>query len=161
MKRCVNCARELEDHIRFCPGCGTAQPAGQPQYTQQPQYAPPQPQYAPPQPQVNVNINSNPFGFSDWDGSVLDTFLNSLVASLMITFTCGIATPWAVCYIMKYVVSHAVINGKRLVFNGTGGALFGKWLGWMLLSVITCGIYSLWVTPKMYKWICSNIQFQN
>ena len=49
-----------------------------------------------------------PVAKSTWDGGVLDTFLNSIVASLLITFTCGIGTPWAVCYMMKFVISHAI-----------------------------------------------------
>ena len=166
MKRCVNCGKEIEDHIRFCPGCGTAQPAAQPQpqyAPPQPQYAPPQPQYAPPQPQYAPPQPqyANPMAFSDWDGTVLDTFVNSLVASLIMSFTCGIATPWAVVYMMKYIIGHATIGGKRLVFTGDGGSLFGQWIVWFLLTAVTCGIYSFWVAPKMYKWICSHIQFAN
>ena len=94
---------------------------------------------------------------STWDGGVFDTVVNSIVVSLIISVTCGIATPWAVCYMMKFIVSHAVIDGKRLAFDGTGGQLFGNWIKWFLLTVITCGIYSFWVIPRMYKWVASHI----
>ena len=98
---------------------------------------------------------------STWDGGVLDTVLNSLAASLIISFTCGLATPWAICYMMKFVVGHAIVNGKRLRFDGTGGQLFGNWIKWFLLTVITCGIYSFWVTPRLYKWVVSHIHFED
>ena len=180
MKNCVNCGAQIQDHMKFCQVCGTKQPepAPQPQFQappQQPQYqapqyqAPPQqpqyqaPQYqAPPQPQYQPQpqtppAGAHPFGVSDWDGGVLDTFINSLVASLIISVSCGIATPWAVCYMMKYVADHAIIDGKRVVFTGTGGDLFGQYIKWFLLTIVTCGIYSFWVLPKMYKWVVSHL----
>lgn len=98
-----------------------------------------------------------PVAKSTWDGGVLETFVNSVVASLIISFTCGIGTPWAICYMMKFVISHAIIDGKRLKFDGTGGQLFGNWLKWTILSIITFGIYSFWVIPKMYKWVAGHI----
>ena len=97
---------------------------------------------------------------STWDGGVFDTVVNSIVASLIISVTCGIATPWAVCYMMKFIISHAVIDGKRLSFDGNGGQLFGNWIKWLLLTVITCGIYSFWVIPRMYKWVASHIHVE-
>ncbi len=93
---------------------------------------------------------------STWDGGVLDTVVNSIVASLIMTFTCGIATPWAICYMMKFVIGHVIVDGKRLSFDGNGGQLFGNWIKWFLLTLITCGIYSFWVTPRLYRWIASH-----
>lgn len=98
---------------------------------------------------------------STWDGSVFDTVVNSIAASLICVLTCGIGAPWAICYIMKFVIGHAVIDGKRMRFDGTGGQLFGNWLKWLLLTFITCGIYSFWVTPRLYKWVASHIHTAN
>jgi len=41
-------------------------------------------------------MDNNTIKASRYDGTVLDTFLNSLVACLIITFTLGFATPWAI-----------------------------------------------------------------
>lgn len=98
---------------------------------------------------------------STWDGGVLETIINSIIASLLISLTCGIATPWAICYMMKFIIGHAVIDGKRMSFDGDGMQLFGNWIKWLVLMVITCGIYSFWVIPKMYKWVASHIHAQN
>ena len=95
-----------------------------------------------------------------WDGGVLETFVNSLVASLIISFTLGIGTPWAVCYMTKFILGHCVIDGKRLSFNGKGGSLFGNWIKWFLLTVITCGIYGFWVIPKMYNWVATHTHIE-
>ena len=94
---------------------------------------------------------------STWDGGVFDTIVNSIVASLIISITCGIATPWAICYMMKFIIGHAIIDGKRMKFDGTGGQLFGNWIKWLLLMLVTCGIYSFWVAPRLYKWAASHI----
>lgn len=166
MKHCTKCGKELADHARFCSGCGTSQdvqPGGyqQQSYQQQNTYSAPvqpqQPQYVPPRNQVSPN----PFTGSDWDGTVFDTFVNSLAAALIMCLTCGIATPWAICYMMKFVISHATVDGKRLVFEGNGASLFGNWIKWFLLTIITCGIYGFWVYPRLYKWVVTNIHFAN
>lgn len=98
-----------------------------------------------------------PLASSTWDGGVLDTVINSIVASVIISLTCGIATPWAICYMMKFIIGHAVIDGKRLRFDGDGMQLFGNWIKWLVLMVITCGIYGFWVIPRLYQWVCSHI----
>lgn len=98
-----------------------------------------------------------PLASSTWDGGVLDTVINSIVASVIISLTCGIATPWAICYMMKFIIGHAVIDGKRLRFDGDGMQLFGNWIKWLVLMVITCGIYGFWVAPRLYQWVCSHI----
>lgn len=106
-------------------------------------------------------VCGNPLAQSTWDGGVLETIINSIVASLIISVTCGIATPWAICYMMKFVIEHAVINGKRLSFDGNGAQLFGNWIKWFLLTIVTCGIYSFWVVPQVYKWVASHIHFKD
>lgn len=137
MHFCSNCGNQVEDNIQFCPSCGSEQ--------------------------ISVNAPQkpvNPPRISDWDGGVLDTIVNSIIASLIMIFTCGIATPWAICYIYKFVISHVLVDGKRLKFTGTGGSLFANWIKWLVLMIITCGIYSFWVTPRLYKWIASNTHFE-
>lgn len=147
MAFCKNCGSQLADGVAFCANCGQKvdqpAPASQPTPTPAPAPAPA------PKPKKEKPALS-------WDGGILDTIVNSIVASLIITFTCGIATPWAICYIWKYILGHAIIDGKRLKFTGTGGDLFGNWIKWFLLTIITCGIYSFWVTPRLYNWIASN-----
>lgn len=53
MKHCTTCGAQLADEAKFCTGCGApvVEAAPQPTYAPpQPTYAPPQPTYAPPQP---------------------------------------------------------------------------------------------------------------
>jgi len=170
MSFCNNCGNRLAPNAAVCPVCGApqqvqAQPMYQQPAPQQPyQQSAPQPAYQ--QNAYQQNAYQQPMAapavhsLSDWDGSVLDTFVNILIASLIITFSCGIALPWAICYMMKFIISHAVIDGRRLRFDGTGGDLFAQYIKWWLLCVITCGIYGFWVAPRLYKWVTSNIHYE-
>ncbi len=143
MRFCNNCGTQISDDTMFCPSCGARQTNAS-------------------EDSSNGQTISKSFPkFSDWDGGVLETVINSIIASIMIAITCGIATPWAICYIWNFVIGHVTIDGKRLKFDGNGGELFGQWIIWFILTVITCGIYGFWVTPKLYKWIASHTHFAN
>jgi len=58
-------------------------------------------------------------------------------------------------------INHTIINGKRLKFNGTGIGLFGLWIKWLFLLVITLGIYSFWIFISLKKWKVKNTVFVN
>ena len=52
-----------------------------------------------------------------------------------------------------WYVRHKVIDGTRIAFNGNGLQLLGKKIVWLLLSLITLGIYSFWFKVKKKKWV--------
>lgn len=93
---------------------------------------------------------------SKFTGGLLGLIGISLLQGLLISITLGFGAPWAICMKEKWVAEHTIIDGKRLTFDGTGGQLFGNWIKWFLLMVVTCGIYSFWVTPRLYNWIASH-----
>lgn len=105
--------------------------------------------------------NNNYSPVSKFDGTVFETFLYSLGASIIIGLSCGIATPWAICFMWRFIINHVVIDGKRLTFDGTGGQLFGNWIKWFIFIVITCGIYSFWVAPRLYNWVAKHTHIAN
>jgi uncharacterized membrane protein YjgN (DUF898 family) len=39
--------------------------------------------------------------------------------------------------------------------------LFGRWIVWFLLSLITLGIYSFWSTRNQIRWVIENIETTN
>lgn len=41
-------------------------------------------------------------------------------------------------------------------FDGGGTALFGKYIIWFLLTIVTFGIYGLWVSVKLVKWVVAH-----
>lgn len=61
--------------------------------------------------------------------------------------------------VYRWEAKHTVINGHRLAFDGTAMQLFGKWLLWLLLTIVTVGIYSFWVNIKLKKWKVQHTRF--
>lgn len=167
MAFCRNCGKPLNEGAVFCANCGAAVGAATSASTGT-TYSEPtgaagtsngyQNHGGTPTGTSNMNqTNGGTFTGSTWNGTVFETFVNSLAVSLIIGLTCGIATPWAVCYMTKFIVENAIIDGKRYTFDGTGAQLFGNWIKWFLLTIITCGIYSFWVAPRLYRWVASHI----
>ncbi|HWM19054.1 MAG TPA: DUF898 family protein [Ilumatobacteraceae bacterium] len=61
--------------------------------------------------------------------------------------------PFALVYRERWKAKQACIDGRQLVFTGSALSLFGNWIKWLLLSVVTLGIYVFWVGPRVQKWI--------
>ncbi|HAO6137079.1 TPA: DUF898 domain-containing protein, partial [Listeria monocytogenes] len=51
------------------------------------------------------------------------------------------------------------IEGRRLKFQGSAVSLFGHWVKWLLLTIITIGIYGFWVFIKLEDWKVKNTIF--
>lgn len=99
------------------------------------------------------------------DGSYFDggywAFIGyNIVVNFVTAITFGIAHPWMRCWYQKWLASHTVINGKRMTFDGKGGDLFVKYIVWLLLSYLTCGIYGLWMAVALKKWISERTHFE-
>ena len=90
---------------------------------------------------------------SKFTGGLLGLIGIGILQYIIILFTLGFGTPWAVCLKESWYVKHTVIDGYRLTFDGTGGQLFGNFIKWFLLTIITLGIYSFWLTIKMKQWV--------
>ncbi|MBE6639188.1 MAG: DUF898 domain-containing protein [Ruminococcaceae bacterium] len=90
---------------------------------------------------------------SKFTGGLLGLIGISIAQALLTLITLGIGTPWAICMKERWLAKHTIIDGRQLVFDGTGGQLFGNFIKWFLLSIITLGIYSFWLTIKMKKWV--------
>jgi uncharacterized membrane protein YjgN (DUF898 family) len=58
-------------------------------------------------------------------------------------------------------INHTVIEGRRLHFNGKAISLFANWIKWLLLSIITLGIYGFWTRISLEKWKVKNTVFIN
>src|SRR5690606_8023775 len=78
---------------------------------------------------------------------------------LITTLTLGICYPFAVVLIERWRCKHTFIDGQQLVFTGSAVGLLGRWLWWLLLSVVTLGIYLLWVVPRLQAWKTVNTDF--
>jgi uncharacterized membrane protein YjgN (DUF898 family) len=103
------------------------------------------------------------FTFDGGAGTYLGTALLGFlitICTLGITIcTLGICYPFALVLNERWRAKHTFIDGQQLVFTGSATGLFGHWVKWFLLSVITIGIYLFWVGPKVQQWITVNTDF--
>ena len=98
---------------------------------------------------------------SYFDGGLLRYIGWIMLGSLITSFTCGICYPWALCMIYGWKINHTVVEGRRLKFNGSAVGLFGNWIKWLLLIIVTLGIYGFWVHIKLEQWKVKNTTFLN
>ena len=98
---------------------------------------------------------------SYFDGGLLQLIGWSILGGLIIAVTLGICYPWALCMQYGWKIKHTTIEGRRLNFTGSAVGLFGNWVKWLLLSIITLGIYSFWVGIALEKWKVRNTSFLN
>ena len=97
-------------------------------------------------------FNPNP-GTSTFDGGVWAYLGWSLLFSVVCPLTLFIVMPWVECAYYRWRARHTKINGKQVVFDGKGGQLFWKNVGWFLLSIIPPFIFIFWLPIKKQKWI--------
>ena len=129
-----------------------------PDYRPVPQHAP-SPQYpAIPQPQGPLPA-ARPEGSFKFDAGAGSFFLVGLGAVLIFIVTLGIGLPWATAMYYRWQTNHTIINGHRLRFNGSGGNLFGHYIKWWFLTIVTFGIYGFWVWPRMTRWVVEHQDF--
>lgn len=98
---------------------------------------------------------------SKFTGGVLGHIGINILVFLISVFTFGIAVPWAVCIKERWFAEHTIIDGNKITFDGTGAQLFGNYIKWILLTIITLGIYSFWLTINMKKWVVKHTHFEN
>lgn len=89
---------------------------------------------------------------SYFDGSTVEYILYELAIAFASALTFGIATPWLLVWFYKWEVNHTVVEGQRLEFIGTGGSLTMNWFKWLLLTIITFGIYGLFIPVRVRRW---------
>ena len=129
--------------------------------------APPSPQVPGPPVQVaiqnNIQVETRP-GRSDvapfhFNGGAATYFGTGLLGLAITVFTLGICYPFAVVLRQRWQAKHTFIEGRRLMLTGSAIGLFGNWLKWLLLMIVTLGIYSFWVIPRIVKWKTENLAF--
>lgn len=98
---------------------------------------------------------------SKFTGGILGMIGVNILAFIIIVFTLGIATPWAIVIKQKWLVNNTIVDGNKLTFDGTGGQLFGNWIKWLLLCIVTFGIYSFWLYIKIQDWKAKHTHIAN
>lgn len=100
-------------------------------------------------------------GESKFTGGLLGLIGIGIVSVIVAIITLGFGIPWTVCYKQRWYAEHTYIDGKQLVFKGTAMGLFGQYIKWFLLTIITIGIYGFWLNIKLHQWVVANTTFAN
>ncbi|MDO5730656.1 DUF898 family protein [Corynebacterium sphenisci] len=79
--------------------------------------------------------------------------VNAVAGVLITTLTLGLGAPWATVLLEGWKARNTYLFGHRLRFTGTGMGLFGQWVKWWLLIIVTLGVYGFWVAPRYTAWI--------
>lgn len=104
-------------------------------------------------PAIPVRAQSRQFAFVGGAGTYFGT---ALLAVLITVFTLGICYPFALVLRERWRAKHSYIEGRQLIFTGSAVVLFALWWKWLLLSIITLGIYLFWVGPRIQRWKWEN-----
>jgi uncharacterized membrane protein YjgN (DUF898 family) len=94
-----------------------------------------------------------------FDGGPVSYLGTGIIAALITVCTFGTCFPFAIVLLERWRAKHSYIDGQRLVFSGTGMGLFGLLIRLFLLCMITMGIYSFWVWPRIQQWKVENTDF--
>ncbi len=94
-----------------------------------------------------------------FDGGAATYIGTALLGVLITVFTLGVCYPFALVLTEQWRCKHTYIDGQQLVFRGRAMGLFGRWVLWLLLSIVTLGIYLFWVAPRLQRWRTVNTDF--
>lgn len=92
---------------------------------------------------------------SYFDGGVLGMLgTNLLVGLVSIVPFVGIA--WGDIIKLRWEKGHTVTDSRRLIFVGSVGSLFLKYLAWGILTILTLGIFAIFIPVKLLRWQAEN-----
>ncbi len=90
---------------------------------------------------------------SRFTGGAFANFGINFLMYFVTVITLGFAYPVMKCRKMRWEVRHTYINGRQLTFDGKAKSLYGKYMIWLLLSVVTLGIYYLFcMSINLVRW---------
>ena len=98
---------------------------------------------------------------SKYDGNGFVRYFLNIGLGMLAGVTLGLAYPFMVCTMQRYDKRHSVIDGYRLKFTGKAISYLGKMIIWALLTIITFGIFYIFVPVKKQKWIRSHTEIDD
>lgn len=90
-------------------------------------------------------------------GATFDGWLGQEVLLLAAGFAVSVCTllvgvPFAMSWMARWRCNHTVLDGRRLRFDGKAAQLLGKYVVWLLLSVVTLSVYAWFIPNRFNKW---------
>ncbi len=103
-----------------------------------------------------------PCGFK-FSGTAWGLFGQLFISYLLAIVTFGLYFPWFLCRLQRWSAENTNLvdsqgNKVALRFTGTGGELFGTFIGGVILTILTLGLYGFWFMVSMIKFITDNTE---
>ena len=89
-------------------------------------------------------------------GFAIFTAVGEVVGIVALSVFAFLGLCWAEVIFIKWDTKNMVVSGQRMQFKANTLNLFFNIIKWMFLSVITLGIYALWLPIKVRKWQVKN-----
>lgn len=90
---------------------------------------------------------------STFIGTTFGYFGIRCISFLVTLLSLGLLYPVVTCWKLKWLTRNTIIDNKRLKFDGNATQLFGRYIIWLLLSIITLGLYYIFVMSiSIEKW---------
>lgn len=96
---------------------------------------------------------------SYYDGNAFAYWGINLLFVIITFCTLFIGLSYAMCMRHRWNCKHTVMEGKRMRFIGRGEALLGRLALWSIFTVLTAGIFFLFVPVKVKNWYAENTFF--
>ena len=95
---------------------------------------------------------------SYFEGKLIALIGINLLTFFLTIISLGFAYPAMYCMKKRWIYRNTVVGGYRLKFTGKGRQLIGKYILWSFLSIITIGIFTLWLPIKYQKWETKHVE---
>lgn len=98
----------------------------------------------------------------EYTGTGAGLFAELIVGLLLTVCTLGLYSPWFVCRLADWIARYTRLvddrgNSVRFEFVGNGADLFGTLIVGVILTVLTFGIYSFWLSVNLTRFLLENL----
>jgi uncharacterized membrane protein YjgN (DUF898 family) len=83
-----------------------------------------------------------------------------MTALLIAVLALEICYPFALVRRERRKAKQSSIDGRQVVFTGSAVGLFGNWIKWLLLSIVTFGVYLFWVERRVQRWMWEHTELE-
>lgn len=86
-------------------------------------------------------------------------FLTNLGCYFLLFISLGLAYPFVFCLKLRLDTKFICYDNHKLDFTGRGSSLIARWILWFFLSIITLGIFTIFIPKQINKFKISNTHF--
>ena len=94
------------------------------------------------------------------DSQFVERFAFTILSKIVNLLTLYILKPYIMVTETKFLASRTVLDGRRLVFDGSGTILFADYIKWYFLTIVTLGVYAFFVRNRLLQYKVKHMHLQ-